>query len=139
MAFLDKTDVERGLDAYVIDQLTDTDDAIVTEAIQDAEQRIREKISPRFDMDVEFAKTGATRQRSLLKHAIALTIYYLYERLNTNVLPEAKVISYQMAEQWLNDVYEGRIVSGLATVDEENQTGWPLRWGSQPKKGNQTY
>ena len=139
MAFLNKTDVERGLDTYVIDQLTDTDDTIVTEAIKDAEQRIREKISPRFDMDVEFAKTGATRQRSLLKHAIALTIYYLYERLNTNVLPEAKVISYQMAEQWLNDVYEGRIVSGLATVDEENQTGWPLRWGSQPKKGNQTY
>lgn len=139
MPFLDKDDVKRGLDEYIIDELTDSNDAIVDEAIKDAEGRVREKISPRYDLDTEFSKTGAARNRSLLKHCIALTIYYLYERLNTRVMPEAKVTSWENAELWLNDVYKGKIKVDLATNDETNQKGWPIRWGSQPKKGNQTY
>ena len=139
MAFLDKSDVERGLDTYIIDELTDSNDLIVADAISDAEDRVREKISPRFDLDLEFAKVGAARNRSLLKHSIALTIYYLYERLNTRVLPEAKVTAWDLAESWLEDVYKGTITVTLETNDETAQKGWPLRWGSQPKKGNQTY
>tara|TARA_R110000796_G_scaffold73842_1_gene165857 strand:- start:4507 stop:4926 length:420 start_codon:yes stop_codon:yes gene_type:complete len=139
MAFLDKTDVERGLDSYIINELTDSTDSIVVEAIADAEARVREKISPRYDLDTEFAKISGARDRSLLKHCIALTIYYLYERLNTRVLPEAKVTAWQLAEVWLDDVYKGNINVNLATNDDTTETGWPLRWGSQPKKGNQTY
>ena len=36
--------------------------------------------TPRFDMDVEFAKTGSARNRSLLKQAISLSIYYLFQK-----------------------------------------------------------
>lgn len=139
MAFFTKTDVERALDTYVIDELTDTNNTYVTDAISDAEQRVREKIGPRYNLDVEFAKTGANRHRSLLKHAIAISIYYLYERLNTRVLPEAKVTAWENAEIWLSDVYKGRVSVDLTPNDEPNQKGWSLRWGSQPRKGNQTY
>jgi len=139
MAFLAKADVQRYLDTRVIDQLTDTDDTIVADAIADAEDRVREKISPRFDLDIEFAKTGPLRNRSLLKCCISLSIYYLYERLNTQVLPEAKVTAFEIAEHWLNEVYEGKLSVNLAKVDETNKTGWPMRWGSYLKKGNQSY
>ncbi len=139
MAFIDKTDIERYLEADTIDQLTDSNDATVNEAILDAEERIREKISPRYNMDVEYAKTGTDRSRSLMKHCINLAIYFLFERLYIDVLPEGRVVAYNEAEKWLDDVYEGRLNVTLATNDDDNEEGWPFRWGSQPKKGNQTY
>lgn len=139
MAFINKTDITRYLDLSTIDQLTDSTDSIVDEAIKDAEDRIREKISPRYDMATEFAKTGDDRNRSLMKHCISLAIYNLFQRVYIDVVPEGRVVAYEEAESWLNDVYMGKINVELTTVDEENEKGWPLRWGSQPKKGNQTY
>lgn len=139
MAFINKTDVTQYLEATTIDQLTDGVDSIVDDAILDAEERIKEKISPRFNLVTEFAKTGATRNRSLKKCCISLAIYYLFQRVHIDVLPEGREVAHEEAEKWLNDVYEGRLNVDLTTNDETKQEGWPLRWGSDTKKGNQNY
>ena len=139
MAFLVKADLFNYVDESTIDQLTDGTDLIVTDAIADAEDRIREKISPRFNLDTEFSKAGAARNRSLLKHAVNISIFYLFQRTYTDVLPEGREMANDTAEKWLNDVYEGRINVTLATNDEANQQGWPLRWNSDTKKGSQNY
>tara|TARA_R110002126_G_scaffold89252_2_gene213393 strand:- start:5876 stop:6295 length:420 start_codon:yes stop_codon:yes gene_type:complete len=139
MAFLAKADLFNYVDESTIDQLTNDNDVIVTDAISDAEDRIREKISPRYDLDTEFTKVGAARNRSLLKHAVNISIYYLFQRTYTDVLPDGREMANDIAEKWLNDVFEGRINVTLATNDEDNQQGWPLRWGSDTKKGSQSY
>ena len=139
MAFLVKTDLLNYIDLSTLNQLTDGTDAYITEAIKDAEARISERISQRINTATEYAKTGGTRDRSLLKHAISISIYYLFERLYTDVLPEGRVESYKTAEKWLEDVNEGKITVPLAKVDESTQKGWPVRWGSEPKKGSANY
>lgn len=139
MAFLFKADLVRYIDEVQINQLTDSNDTIVSEAISDAEERINEMIGQRVDTATEFAKVGAARQRSLLKHAINLSIFYLFERLYTDVLPEGRVNGKEMAEAWLEDIAKGNILVNLTKVDETKQKGWPIRWGSQTKKGSQNY
>lgn len=139
MAFLFKADLVRYIDEVQINQLTDSNDTIVSEAIADAEERINEMIGQRVDTATEFAKVGVARQRSLLKHAINLSIFYLFERLYTDVLPEGRVNGKEMAEAWLEDIAKGNILVNLAKVDETKQKGWPIRWGSQTKKGSQNY
>lgn len=139
MAFINKTDLTRYLELETIDQLTDGTDSIVDEAILDAEERIKEKISPRFDMTTELAKTGTDRNRSLMKHCISLAIFNLFQRVHIDVLPEGRENAYAEAEKWLDDVYMGKVNVELATVDETNEKGWPIRWGSQTKRGNQSY
>ena len=139
MAFLFKADLVRYIDEVQINQLTDSNDTIVSEAIADAEERINEMIGQRVDTATEFAKVGAARQRSLLKHAINLSIFYLFERLYTDVLPEGRVNGKEMAEAWLEDIAKGNILVNLTKVDETKQNGWPIRWGSQTKKGSQNY
>ena len=139
MAFIDKTDLLRYIDESTIDQLTDNTDAYVVEAIKDAEERITEKISPRVDIAAELAKVDPDRNRSLLKHCINLSIYYLFERLYTDVLPEGRTQGMETAETWLEDVYNGKINVSLDKKDEDSQEGWPLRWGSDTKKGSQNY
>lgn len=139
MAFIIKADLFTYIDESTIDQLTDGTDAYVDECVLDAEARIREKISPRYDMDVDLAKVGAARDRSLLKHCINMTIFYLFQRLYTDVLPEGRVEAMQYAEQWLDDVYKGKINVNLTPNDDPNEQGWPLRWGSDTKKGSQNW
>ena len=139
MAFISKSDIENYLEAGTIDQITDSNDSIVDNAILDAEDRIREKISPRYNLDTEFAKTGVSRHRSLMKHCISLSIFFLFQRLYIDVLPEGRELAYDQAEAWLDGVYSGKLNVDLATNDEEAEQGWPIRWGSQKKKGNQGY
>jgi len=139
MAFLVKSDLLRYIDESTIDQITDNTDTYVDEAIKDAEERITERIGQRVDTAAEFAKTGTDRHRSLLKHCINLSIYYLFERLYTDVLPEGRVQGMEMAETWLGDIAAGNILVNLDKIDEANEAGWPIRWGSDTKKGSQNY
>jgi len=139
MAFIIKTDLYRYLEQSTIDQLTDSTDSIVTEAIADAEDRIREKISPRYNLTTEYAKTGTNRHRGLMKCAINLAIFNLFQRVHIDVLPEGREFAHQEAEKWLDDVFKGRLNVTLTTNDEAKEQGWPLRWGSQTKKGNQSF
>lgn len=139
MAFITKTDLLRYIDESTIDQLTDATDSYVDEAIKDAEERITERIGQRVDTATEYAKTGTDRHRSLLKHCINLSIYFLFERLYTDVLPEGRTQGMETAEAWLTDISEANILVNLATIDDENQKGWPIRWGSDTKKGSQNY
>jgi phage gp36-like protein len=139
MAFIVKADLLRYIDLSTIDQLTDSNDTYVTESIKDAEERIREKISPRFNMDTELVKVDPDRNRSLLKHCINLSIFYLFQRLYTDVLPEGRIEGKEEAERWLDDVYKGDLNVDLDKNDEANEQGWPLRWGSATKKGSQNW
>ena len=139
MALLVKADLLNYIDLSTLNQLTDGTDAYITDAIKDAEARITERISQRIDTAAEYVKAGAARDRSLLKHAISITIYYLFERLYTDVLPEGRVEAYKMAEAWLEDINEGKITVALTKKDESTQKGWPVRWGSEPKKGSANY
>ena len=139
MAFIDKTDITRYLDESTLDQLTDNTDSLVDEAILDAEDRVREIIQARYDIDAEFAKTTTNRNRSLLKHTINIAIYYLFQRLYTNVLPEGRIEAFEEAETWCKDVYSGKLMVNLDKNDEPNEQGWPLRWGSNTKKGSQDW
>jgi len=139
MAFLVKTDLLRYIDESTVDQLTDATDSYVDEAIKDAEERITERIGQRVDTASEYAKTGTDRHRSLLKHCINLSIYYLFERLYTDILPEGRTQGMETAEAWLSDISEGNILVNLDKIDEANEAGWSIRWGSDEKKGSQNY
>lgn len=139
MAFIDKTDLTRYVDSSTIDQLTDNDDTLVDEAILDAQDRVKEIIQARYDIDAEFAKLTTARNRSLLKHTINIAIYFLFQRLYTNVLPEGRIEAFEQAETWLKDVYAGRVMVDMTKNDETNEEGWPLRWGSNTKKGSQDW
>lgn len=139
MALLVKADLLSYIDLSTVDQLTDGNNTYVDEAIKDAQERIKERISQRIDVTTEFAKTGANRHRSLLKHAISITIYYLFQRLYTDVLPDGRVEAYNAAEKWLDEVNTAKITTTLTKVDETNKKGWSIKWGSEPKKSSQNY
>ena len=136
MAFFDRTDMEVYMEAQDIDQIIDGDTTIIPEVIASSEEFVAEKIRQRINVDSEFAKTGNDRNKQLLKQTIAVSLFYLCERLPTENIPEAREAAYERALDWLNDVGSGHRMTTLDKVDEDSKTGYSIRWGSGTLRTN---
>lgn len=134
MSFLIKDDLLSYMESEEIEQITDGDDSIIDTVIQDSEEFGAELLRQRYDVPFEYAKTGTDRNSQLLKQLTAIAIFYLSERLPTNILPEARFLAYERAEKWLNDVAKGFRMVNLKQISPETQTGFHIRYGN--KKGN---
>ena len=134
---ISKTDILYYIPADDLDQITGEDDSIIDFSIEDAENYAKEYLRPRFDVETEFLKTGIDRNKSLLNVLVHISIYLMFERLNTNVLPEARSDSYNRSIQWLKDVSSGKLETTLTEkTSPENEKGYAIRWGSSEKKIN---
>lgn len=132
-----KTDILNYIDDADLEQITGGDDSIIEFCTRQAETTAREYLQNRFDIDFEFSQTGTDRNESLLKHIIAIALFFMFERLNTNVLPEARASAYDRAVNWLKDTRDQKIQSNLKELTApENEKGFGIRWGSNVRQIN---
>ena len=139
MAYIDRTDIEAYMESMEIDQIIDGDSTIIDTAISDAEEFCAEKVRQRFDMPLEYAKTGADRNRQMLKTVVSVTLFYLSERLVTNNIPESRFLAYERAMEWLDEVGSGKRMVDMEAISSEDQTGWSIRWGASTPKNENFY
>ena len=135
MAFIEQTDLERYVTADDLNQITEGNPAIMGGAINDAMEHVSEYLRQRYDMDVEFAKVAPNRHRSLLKHTIAVTLYFLCERIAFDQLPENRVVAYNNANQWLKDCGSGTIQPDLQKIADK-ESGISIRYGNTSNTKN---
>ena len=136
MTFVTQSDIEIYIDPDELAQIVDTNVNVVPEAISDSEEYVAEMLRNRFDIVLEFAKIGTERNRQLLKQTVAIAIFYINERLNTDVLPESREFAYERAVEWLKSVQEGHRQTTLEQLDPENQRGFTIRWGNKSDNSN---
>lgn len=139
MAFIDRTDLERYIDAGSLDQILDGSTTIVPEAAEEAVEFMSEKLRQRYNTTAEFALTGANRNKSLLKQCIVITLYYVNQRIPTSVVPESRAQDYEDALLWLKEVSTGQRMLTLEENDPDNQVGFPVRYGNRATKQNDNF
>ena len=138
--FITREDLLVYMEEEELDQIICDKPEVLLEAVEDAKEFAAEMLRHRFDVDSEFDKVDSDRNRQLLKQTIAISLMYLAERLPTSVLPEAREEAYDRAEKWLKDVAEGhrQVTLTPASVEEGNQTGFPIRISSRNSRTNNT-
>ena len=136
MAFIVETDLEKYIHPDELAQIVDSDATIVPEAIKDAIEYAKEYLRNRFDVEVDFAKESPDRNRQLLKQTIAVCIFYINERIPTNVLPESREFSFERANDWFKSVQDGKRQTTLTPIDAVEKTGENIIWGSKTKNTN---
>jgi hypothetical protein len=105
---------------------------------------MRKYLDNRYDMNVELAKAGADRHKVLLRWAKVLVIYYIYERVPDDMVPERVIKNYDEVVKALEKVEDGDAdIPGLTPVtvpDENSDSGskpyTKRRWGSIAKRTN---
>lgn len=135
MAFIEKSDLENYVTPEDLNQITEGDELIIAAAIDDAIEHISEKLRQRYDVLSEFAKTAPNRHRTLLKHTVAVCLYFLCERIAFDQLPENRVVSFKNANKWADECASGTIQPSLQQL-ENPERGISIRYGTADKKNH---
>lgn len=146
--FISKDDYKYQIRTNRLDQILEAadedEDLILDSAETEAVGMIEKYLGTRYNMTTELAKSGSARNKVLLRWAKVLVIYYIYERVPDEMVPERVVKNYDEVMSALEKVEDGDAhIPGLApvTVDDPNNEGQTKpftkrRWGSQIKRTN---
>lgn len=142
MAFLVFQDIEVILRSYRLLQIIDNDIFVVDTAASMAEAKIRDALYQFYDVNLILGATGAARAQNVLTWARHLAVYYLYERVPDEQVPERVVFHYKEVCDLLMEIAKGKISIDLPrlAIDTDGD-GIPdpktrFRWGSVKKRSH---
>lgn len=120
MAYLTSDDLKTFLDESEIKAIkrnyeTDTIDKLPI-GISYAEAYVKDRIGNRYDMAVEYAKTGASRNTTLLEILAHIAIWKLCATFPTVQLDGKRHYNYEQALNDLKRVEKGELLSSLPLV-----------------------
>lgn len=139
--FLSIEDFELKLSEDIRNQITDSDDTVLEDAEMHATAVIQDAFYNKYDLDAEFAATGEDRHKNLLRWMLNLTIYFIYERIPDEQVPDRIVKNYDDTIKEIKDIEQGKRNTSLTKLiredNERKETNF--RWGSNPKRTHDPY
>ncbi len=131
MIFLTEQDFNSRLDSNIRSQITEGNQEVLDGAEQSAMAVIQDALSATYDLDFEFAKTEEERHRNLIKWMLNLAIYFIYEKVPDNQVPERVVKNYNDAMSELRKLEAGKTNTTLQKMqDDTGDNITVFRWGS---------
>lgn len=125
-----------GIHAEALTAITRGDDNKAAQAIKDAMSMVRSYLCVRYDIDTEYAKTGAARDGMTVKLVRDIAIYYCYEGSSPVNLPETKQKAYDDAIAFLKSVQaEKAAMPGLLRLDGSRGSNY-VKFGGNRKRRN---
>lgn len=147
--FISKADYKYQMRTARLDQIleaTDEDEDVMLDSAEtEAIGMIRKHLDNKYNMDVELSKTGNDRHKVLTRWAKVLVIYYIYERIPDEMVPERVVKNYDDVMKALEKIEDGDgAIPGLTPIqvpdsnssDGDSKPYTKRRWGSIPKRSN---
>lgn len=106
MAFLTKSELKTVSDINIVNKITNMDDTIVEEIIDESVDLMKSYMSRFYDVGAIFAQTGDNRKKAVLKKLKDIVIYEIYNRNKWGV-DSATEKSYIEAVNWLEKLNTG--------------------------------
>ena len=146
--FLNKQDLGSVIYGYQIEQITESNDDLVENAIGAAISEVksyltgnnqREWIDGRLIYDVEaiFNKTGANRDPLILAHTKTIAKWWLVELCNADVIYEHSKERYDRSVGWLKKLAKGEVtlttLPVLDSTEDNTEEKQPFSFGSRAK------
>jgi len=138
--FINYDDYRTRLTDRIIGLLTDDSDYLLDNAEAEAIGIIKDRLSDKYAITAEFAKTGSERNKSLMRWTIAIVIYTLYSRIPDDEVPERVIKDYDDAIRELELIQQGRLSCTLTlNTDSEGETVSRIRMGSNDPRTHDPY
>lgn len=141
MVFLTATDFNMKVSSDILNQITQTDNTILDDAEKQAIGIINDNLSSNFDIDTEIAKTDNERHDNLLRWMLNLTLYFIYERVPDDQVPERVVKNFDDTITEIEMIARGKKNTTLARVidEETSEIRTTFRYGSNAKRDHNPY
>lgn len=146
--FISKIDLGSAIYNYQIDQITESNDDLVLQAITASEAEVRSYISGNYkkewkdgrliyDVEAIMSATGSNRNALIVSHTATIAKFYLIELCNADIIYETAKERYDRAVSWLKQLAKGDIslpdlpLLNPPAVDQDEQ--YPFAYGSREK------
>ena len=141
MVFLTQDDFKLKLSTDILNQIIQLNNSILDDGELQAIAMVEDDLSPNFDTEIELAKTGDDRHKNLIRWILNLTLYFVYERIPDDQVPERVVKNYDDTVKELEMIARGKKNTTLERVtdSETNETHTTFRAGSNPMRGHEPY
>lgn len=113
--FINKFDLTSVMEIYQIEEYTGGDDVRLEMAINTAIEEVQGYLS-RYDTDKIFSATGSDRSPLMLEITKTVTLYYMAQKCNVDIIFENVRRRYDNAIRKLLDINEGRLNLDLPKV-----------------------
>lgn len=135
MAFLVHDDFKPAIKLSLLDQLVESDTAVITEIVAASVEEMKSYLKTRFNVSSIFAATGDARNKLVLMYCRDIALYHIYSRYTLNVMPAIKDQRYKEAIKWMENVRDEKInPDGLPTTT--STTASYIKTGSNTKREN---
>lgn len=135
--FITKADYLLHITDQRINQIIEDTDAILDDAEDTAIAVVKDALKARYDVDTIFAAVGAARAKNVMLWVKRLAIYYIYDRIPDDLVPERVVKNYNETMDHLEAISDGkRSVDLPILIDEDGNKSTKLRWGSQDARSH---
>ncbi len=118
-----------------LQQIIEQDETILDQAEQSAIAIIKDALFTRYDVDAIFATTGDSRPQQVLRWAISLILYFIYERVPDRTTPPRVIKNYDDDRAYLLEIEDGKKSVDLPRLLKDD--GLPkskFRWGSETRQ-----
>jgi len=138
--YLELEDINKGIYPEVLTVLTRTEGNIET-AIEEAIEEVKAYLTARYDTLTEFSKSGAGRNKLVVKLVREVALYNCYNISNPVNMPESRVLKYKDTIGFLKDVQsEKASIMGLTRLTDTTNGGSNyIRFGGNTKRNNNSY
>ena len=134
--YITTEELTEGIHAESLAAITRGDTGKATQAIDDAMAMVRSYLCVRYDIEAEFAKTGAARDGMTVKLVRDIAIYYCYEASSPVNMPETREKAYDDAIAFLKSVQaEKAAMPGLDRLDGSSGSNY-VKFGGNRKRRN---
>lgn len=120
--------------AHVITEITEGDEQIVLQAIEEAVEEVRSYLRPRYDTEKIFSAEGKERNALILGNVKVVTIWNIIKLSNAETIYEIWKERYDRVIKYLEGVADGSRTPSLPLLtDDEGEVRIKTRFGSNPK------
>ena len=116
------------------------EDCKITGAQTMAYGYISEKLSGRYQIGKELLQEGENRNASMLRWMTVLTVYFLYQSVPDDDIPERVRLNYEDVLKEIDRVASGKDNSTLIPVlDHSGKPRTSFRWTSSPRRSHNPF
>lgn len=115
-------------------------DCKVLDAQRMAYGHINEKLSKRYHISLELGKQGEERNPAMVRWMTVMTVYYLYQSVPDDDIPERVRVNYEDVVREIERVAAGKDGSTLDPVlDSSGKPKTAFRWFSNPRRSHNPF
>jgi len=139
MPFITKVDFPAAVHLEILDALTRDNNDVITDNVDRAVDEIQAYLNGRYNVAVDFAKTGGDRNKFLVRVTCIMALYYIYLAHNPRKLHQAMVDEFNRYIEMLEGIQAGKINPvGLTPAGEDDDTvnsgnGYAVQWGTDER------